>query len=190
MSNEVLGLGTKVMHSTYGTGIVVEVNIDSYLIYFKHRGEETVHMNDERTEVLNFLPVDGDRVSIDDVETALNNVLEKWNAQQDIIPLGDKWQRGTLIMQPANPDLKPYELPVEKFFHKIVMLRDRIRVMEQKINSSNLSSTEKVDLQQYVTRIYGSLTSFNILFKHKHQQFKGQGRKIEGMDDSSESSEE
>jgi len=179
MSQEVLGLGTKIMHSTFGTGIVVEVNIDSYLIYFKHRGEETVHINDERIEVLNFLPVDGERLSIDDVEAAMENIMKRWNADQEIVPLGDKWQRGKLIMQPSNPDLKPYELPVEKFFHKIVMLRDRIRVMEQKINSSALTESEKVDLQQYVTRVYGSLTSFNILFKHKHQQFKGQGRKID-----------
>ena len=104
----------------------------------------------------------------------LNNTLEKWNAAQEIVALGDKWIDGMLVLKPQSEDLKPKEVPIEAFFHKIVMVRDRLRVMEQRINSSkNLNDEEKVNLQQYLTRIYGSLTTFNVLFKYKKDHFKG-----------------
>ena len=80
-------------------------------------------------------------------------------------------------MTPGDSNLKSSELPIDTFFHKITMVRDRLRVMEQKINSSNLEEQEKIDLQQYITRSYGSLTSFNVLFKLKSQQFVGQRSK-------------
>jgi len=90
------------------------------------------------------------------------------------VPLGDKWNKGMLLLQPADKLLKPKEIPVEDFFHKIVMLRDRLRVLEQNINSSkSLSDEEKVNIQQYITRCYGSLTTFNVLFKNKEQHFVG-----------------
>jgi hypothetical protein len=80
-----------------------------------------------------------------------------------------------MILRPDDPALKEKEVPIETFFHKIVMVRDRVRVMEQRINANNaLSDEEKINLQQYITRIYGSLTTFNILFKYKEQQFVGE----------------
>ena len=79
-----------------------------------------------------------------------------------------------MILQPDDDSLKPKEIPIETFFHKIVMVRDRLRVMEQRINSSDLNDEEKVNLQQYITRIYGSLTTFNVLFKHKEDSFVGE----------------
>ena len=85
-----------------------------------------------------------------------------------------------MFLQPADRSLKPKEIPVENFFHKIVMLRDRLRVMEQKINShTKMSDSEKVELQQYITRIYGSLTTFNVLFKSKNDWFVGDSSKRE-----------
>jgi len=79
-----------------------------------------------------------------------------------------------MILQPANKDLAPKEIPVETFFHKIVMMRDRLRVLEQNINSSSsLTDEEKVNLQQYISRIYGSMTSFNVLFENKEDYFVG-----------------
>jgi hypothetical protein len=80
-----------------------------------------------------------------------------------------------MLLQPADKSLKPKEIPIEDFFHKIVMLRDRVRVMEQQINAHKiLSDEDKVNLQQYITRIYGTLTTFNVLFKKKEQWFVGE----------------
>jgi hypothetical protein len=89
--------------------------------------------------------------------------------------MGDRWEGGTLVLQPSDPGLKAKELPLEIFFHKIVMLRDRLRVLEQQINShKKLSDEDKVNLQQYITRIYGSLTTFNVLFKEREDWFVGE----------------
>ena len=80
-----------------------------------------------------------------------------------------------MLVQPKDASLKPKEISVEAFFHKIVMLRDRIRVLEQQVNAhKKLSDEDKVNLQQYITRIYGSLTTFNVLFKNKEQWFVGE----------------
>ncbi len=80
-----------------------------------------------------------------------------------------------MLLQPFDKSLKQKEIPIEDFFHKIVMLRDRLRVLEQNINSSKtLNDEEKVNIQQYITRCYGSLTTFNVLFRNKEQYFVGE----------------
>lgn len=96
--------------------------------------------------------------------------LEKSDDTVDI--MGGRWHDGLMILRPADQSLQPKEVPVETFFHKIVMMRNNLRVLEQKINGhEKLSDAEKVELQQYITRCYGSMTTFNILFRHKEDQF-------------------
>ena len=89
--------------------------------------------------------------------------------------ISDKWIGGKLIMRPGKPGLQEKEVPIDAFFRKIVMVRDRLRVLEQQINSNEkLTDPEKLQLQQYITRCYGTLTTFNILFKEQKDQFVGQ----------------
>ncbi len=91
--------------------------------------------------------------------------------------MSGKWDGGQLVLRPGRPDLQEKAVPIESFFHKIVLLRDRLRVLEQKINSHpKLTDEDKVEMQQYITRIYGSLTTFNVLFQHRDDQFYGEGR--------------
>jgi len=113
--------------------------------------------------------------TISDVERSLLKILRMWSDVNEIVPLGDRWKGGVMLLQPADKSQKPKEVPVDVFFHKIVMLRDRLRVMEQQINAHKiLSDEEKVNLQQYITRIYGTLTTFNVLFKNKEHWFVGE----------------
>lgn len=117
---------------------------------------------------------DQPRLNLREVEHLITTIFNRYNAIENKVELGKKWEGGMLIMQPGNPELKPKEIPVETFFHKIVMMRDRLRVLEQNINShTGLSDEDKINLQQYITRIYGSMTSFNILFDDKNDFFIG-----------------
>ena len=110
-----------------------------------------------------------------ETEKSLLKILKMWGGITETVPLGDKWIKGMMLLQPADKTLKPKEIPIEDFFHKIVMLRDRLRVLEQNINSSKtMNDEEKVNIQQYITRCYGSLTTFNVLFKNKEQHFVGE----------------
>ena len=97
--------------------------------------------------------------------------------EQPVAEIAGKWDGGDLILRPSKPGLQEKTIPIDVFFHKIVMLRDRLRVMEQKINSNKkLSDGDKVELQQYLTRIYGSLTTFNALFRYREDHFRGESR--------------
>ncbi|MBN1585933.1 MAG: hypothetical protein JW937_00715 [Candidatus Omnitrophica bacterium] len=107
------------------------------------------------------------------VKECAGEILDEQRASEMIEGLGNKWQGGTLILKPENVEQQAKEVPIETFFHKIVMVRNNLRVLEQKINSNDkLADAEKVELQQYITRSYGSLTTFNVLFKSKADHFK------------------
>ena len=112
-------------------------------------------------------------IHVDELREIIRDSIDEALGLSDI-RLAPRWQAGTLILKPGDPSLKDKELPLEAFFHKIVMVRDRLRVLEQKVNAhKGLSDADKVEMQQYVTKIYGSLTSFNILFRDKGDQFVG-----------------
>ena len=89
--------------------------------------------------------------------------------------LANKWEGGSLVLKPANPELQPREIPIDSLLRKVVSVRDRLRVLESKINgNARLSDAEKVELQSYVTRCYGSLTTFNVLFRDTEQHYVGE----------------
>jgi hypothetical protein len=173
---QLLGIGSRIDHSEFGKGVITNVTSKQYWVTFMENGLETIDL-DADFEVIEAAENEVDTISLFDVESSLVQILKKWSDASEIVPIGDKWKGGKLILQPEDTNLKPKEIKVEDFFHKITMVRDRLRVMEQKVNSSNLEAQEKIDLQQYITRIYGSLTTFNVLFKSKEQQFVGQRSK-------------
>ncbi|WP_026714088.1 hypothetical protein [Flavobacterium daejeonense] len=173
---KILGIGSRITHPEYGKGIITNVSSKEYWVTFIENGLETIPLNDT-FEIIEAAENEVDTVSFSDVETTLKNLLRKWADVSEIVPIGDKWKGGKIILEPGQANLASKEMPIDTFFHKIVMVRDRLRVMEQKINSSNLEEIEKVELQQYITRIYGSLTSFNVLFKSPNHNFVGEKSK-------------
>ncbi|MDH6358172.1 hypothetical protein [Parabacteroides sp. PF5-9] len=176
MEKEVLGIGSRVKHKEYGLGAVIQVKPKSYLITFMEYGNREISREYEGLEIIDLLEPDEDLVSFEMIEETLTRILRNFSDIQEVVPIADKWRGGTLILKPSNSEMKPYEMPISTFFNKIIMVRDRLRVLEQKVNSSRIEDDEKITLQQYITRCYGSLTSFNILFKNKHQHFVGEGK--------------
>lgn len=174
MSEEILGIGSRVKHPQMGKGVIVQIRSDAYEIGFIEYGVKLIKRDYEGLEVLEAVETPEDLFSFEDIEKSLIRVLNRFSDVQQTVPLGQKWTGGKMVLYPGDKSLKEKEIPIETFFHKIVMIRDRVRVMEQRINASNLTDEEKVDLEQYITRIYGSLTTFNVLFKNKEDQFTGE----------------
>lgn len=169
-----VGIGTRVKHPQFGEGVVCAVRFNHYNISFIGKGVSEIDKSYDGLEIIEYADEEG-RVAVEDVHQILEELLLQSGVLQHVIPIGDRWKKGTIALKPYDNSLAPKELPIEDFFHKIVMLRDRLRVLEQKINSNNkLDESEKIDIQQYITRCYGSLTTFNVLFKYKEDQFVGQ----------------
>ena len=173
---KLLGIGSRIMHAEYGKGVITNVSSTEYWVTFIENGLETIDIDSE-FDVIAAAENEVDTVSFYDVEQSLLSILKKWNGLGEPVAIGDKWKGGKMILEPGQPGLTAKDVPIDQFFHKIVMLRDRLRVMEQKINASNLEEIEKVELQQYITRIYGSLTTFNVLFKSQSDYFVGEKTK-------------
>lgn len=170
-----LGIGTRLQHTQFGPGVIVAVRYATYLISFINHGIKEIDKTDSSLDEIIAENVTAEVETVSAVEKSLLKILRQWSDVTEIVPIGDKWIGGTLLLQTADKTLKPKEIPIDDFFHKIVMLRDRLRVLEQNINSNKkLSDEEKVSIQQYITRCYGSLTTFNVLFKNKEQWFVGE----------------
>ena len=169
--------GMLIKHPMYGKGTIIKVETTFYTIQFPNRGNMDISKRTEDLELIYETPEsdEAEAVSMSDLERTLRRILSEYSDIQQTVPLADKWQGGTMVLQPADTSLKSKDIPLEAFFHKIVMVRDRLRVLEQNINShEKLNDEDKVNLQQYITRCYGSLTTFNVLFKDSNHNFVGE----------------
>ena len=174
MDQTLLGIGTRLQHTIHGPGVIVGIRYATYLVSFIHHGIIEVDKTDTKLDDIQPENVSEEIETNSNVEKSLLKILRLWGDVSEIVKLGDRWIGGTMLLQPKDTSLKQKEIPIEIFFHKIVMARDRLRVLEQNINSNkNLTDEEKVNLQQYITRIYGSFTTFNVLFKNKEHWFVG-----------------
>ncbi len=176
MKIEALHIGMKVRHPQYGIGVV------------KTLAEATteIQFDDARRTVApepgGLEPAEA-QANISGLDLPLAQIVQQTVAatirqmglekpDSVVAQLGARWHKGIAVLHPADPALQTKEVPLETFFHKVVMIRNNLRVLEQKINAHpQLTDGEKVEMQQYITRCYGSLTTFNLLFKEKEDGF-------------------
>jgi hypothetical protein len=176
MNTPILTPGMKITHPHHGEGIVERVSGGSADIRFGN----VLRTIDPR---LAEIRVPEPTVKIGEAEVPLRQFVEDLvestidrlgveRPESTVGQLGVRWNKGKMVLHPADPTLQTKEVPLEVFFHKIVGIRNQLRVLEQKINAHpQLSDGEKVEMEQYITRCYGSLTTFNVLFKNKEEQF-------------------
>jgi hypothetical protein len=176
MKIEDMRIGMQVRHVQYGVGAVKSLNEHTADVRFDS-GVHTVDPQSsgveaaEPTAVISPLSIPVGLL----IQRTVDEVVDKLGFEKPdavIEQLGLRWHGGKVVLHPADPTLQTKEVPLEVFFHKVVMVRNQLRVLEQKINAhEKLTDGEKVEMQQYITRSYGSLTTFNVLFKEKEDQF-------------------
>jgi len=168
-----LGIGSRVQHPQFGKGVVIQVRMDAWEITFIENGTRIIQRDFEGLKIIEAVDSPDEMMTYEKIEKSLIRILRRFSDIQETVAIGSRWTGGRMVLYPGDTTLKEKEIPIESFFHKIVMVRDRIRVMEQRVNSSTLSDEDKVNIQQYITRIYGSLTTFNVLFRDKADYFIG-----------------
>lgn len=173
-----LGIGTRVKHPAYGDGVIIRLHPIAYEVCYTQFGIKTIGKEYNAWQIVEAVEAE-EPITFTDAEKGLMRILRAWSdVSTEIVPLGDRWKNGKMILQPGETGLSNKEVPIDAFFHKIVMMRDRLRVLEQQINAHKiLTDEDKVNLQQYITRCYGSMTTFNILFKNKEDYFVGESGK-------------
>jgi len=164
-----LPIGAWIDHPHYGRARIVNHNGTRYIASIPGVGLREFDANEPGVREAPAPPQG------DPIRQALREVLDEYGFGA-AAPMAGRWEGGELVVRPGKPGLQEHRLPVDQLFHKVVMVRDRLRVLEQKINASErLSDVEKADLQLYITRCYGSLTSLNFLFAREEDKFKGTG---------------
>src|SRR5437899_572229 len=131
MEATVFGIGSRIKHPEFGDGVVVQVKPSAYLITFMQSGMREIARSYDKFEIIDAADPDSDIISLADVEQVLTGLLRKFSDIQERVDIGPKWSGGTMILKPGDTSLKPKEVPIDVFFQKIVMLRDRLRVLEQ-----------------------------------------------------------
>jgi hypothetical protein len=176
MKIEALHIGMSVRHPQYGIGTVKTISESTADILFTD-GKRTVAPEPSGLEPAEpQAAISGTSVPLKQfVEETLDRAIAKLGLEKpdaEAGRLGARWHHGKIVMHPADPTLQTKEVPLEVFFHKIVGMRNQLRVLEQKINAhEKLTDAEKIEMQQYITRCYGSMTTFNVLFREKEDQF-------------------
>lgn len=136
--------------------------------------DDEVAASERRRPLPQEIDIDMDQ---DEFRRVLREVLLEELGVGDVT-LGERWRGGEMVLKPGREGTQPKSVPLDQFFHKIVMIRDKLRVLEQKVNAAKgLADDEKVQMQQYITACYGTLTTFNVLFREKDDGFRGQGGK-------------
>ena len=177
MKIESLHINMRVRHPQYGTGTVKTVSEVTADIQFDDGSQRAVAPEPSGLELAEpQMVVAGLSVPLKQfIGETLDEAVRKLGLEKPdsvVEKLGVRWHGGRLVLHPADPALQTKEVPLETFFHKIVMVRNNLRVLEQKINAhEKLTDGEKVEMQQYITRCQGSLTTFNVLFQEKEDQF-------------------
>lgn len=172
--DKLLGIGSRVKHPAYGEGVIIRLYAAAYEVCFMHYGIKPVGKDYTGWEIIEKIAAE-ESITYTEAEKSLIRILKQWSDITSVTEIADRWDDGVMILKSSDAGLKPKEIPIDAFFHKIVMVRDRLRVLEQKVNAHpKLTDADKVDMQQYITRIYGSLTTFNILFKRKEDNFIGE----------------
>ena len=177
MKAEQLHIGMKVKHPHHGLGVVRALTEHTAEIVFTEGTRTVAPETSELEPVEARMSAGGLEMPLKQfIEQTVRSVIAELGLEKDdtiIEQLGQRWHKGRLVMHPADASLQPKDVPLEVFFHKIVMLRNNLRVLEQKINAHDkLTDADKVEMQQYITRSYGSLTTFNVLFTRKEDQFQ------------------
>jgi hypothetical protein len=172
--NSSLGIGSRVRHPEFGPGVVIQVRSDAYEITFIDMGLKQILKTYDGLEIIESVDEERDFVSYEKVERTFVRLIRQLTDIQETAAIAKKWVGGRVILEPGDKALSSKDFPIDAFFHKIIMIRDRMRVLEQRVNSSQLSEEDKINIQQYITRIYGSLTTFNVLFADKGDYFTGE----------------
>jgi hypothetical protein len=170
-------VGMKVLHPDYGVGSVKSVSEHLADIRFDSGLRTLAPEQSDLTPAEPQAEVTGLTMPLStlvaEIVSAMTKELGLERDASVIEELAARWQKGMLVLRPSDPGLQSKEVPLEVFFHKIVMMRNNLRVLEQKINGHpQLSDAEKFEVQQYISRCYGSMTTFNLLFKSESGQFK------------------